>query len=106
MKRVNSHAEDSGIKLSINQSYRPSDIFLKRTVVSPAKRSNHLSGFAIDFNVLLNGKKYFSKDLKRENLKSLPKEIQKFITKIRNDKDLRWGGDFNTQDPVHVLVKR
>jgi hypothetical protein len=31
-----------------------------------------------------------------------PADVDAFLTDIRNDPDLRWGGDFNTPDSVHI----
>ena len=29
-------------------------------------------------------------------------EVQNFINEIRKNKKLRWGGDFNREDPIHI----
>jgi len=38
----------------------------------------------------------------RENFHRLPDAVKNFIDDIRNDTLMRWGGDFETEDPVHV----
>ena len=102
LKKIDTYAQQNGVRLIINQSYRNSKQSLGRTVVTPSKMSNHLAGFAIDFNIRSGHKLYLSKAMKRGNLKNLPQNIQNFIADIRRDKGLRWGGDFNYQDPVHI----
>jgi len=99
---INEYAQQSNIKVIINQSYRHKNRKPSRAVVAPGKYSNHLAGYAIDFNIKHNGIKYFSNDLKRNNLSELPINIQNFIRKIRQNKDLRWGGDFKKEDPIHI----
>jgi len=100
--RVDNYAVNCNVRLIVNQGYRNDKQRLNRTVVKPVKSSNHLAGYAIDFNVKYKGLKYFADELNRDNLSNLPKEIQIFIDFIREDKDLRWGGDFKRQDPVHI----
>lgn len=102
IEKINEYATNNNVELIINQAYRSSKQTLNRVVAEPAKQSNHLAGFAIDFNIISNDIKYFSNDLRRNNLTKLPKNIQDFIADIRKDKDLRWGGDFRKEDPVHI----
>jgi len=102
LDEINGYAKNSNIVLIVNHSYRFDKQLLSKSVVSPAKFSNHFSGFAIDFNIKHNGRKYFSNDLKQNNIKNLPIEIRNFLNAIRKHKELRWGGDFNNSDPVHI----
>jgi len=102
MHTIDQYAKNNQIELVINQSYRSGNQTLSGAVVKPGQSSNHLAGFAIDFNLKSLGKKYFAKDLTRNKLATLPGNIQKFIKDIRKHKDLRWGGDFKTADPVHI----
>ena len=90
------------VHLIINQSYRFKNESLKGAIVKSSKNSNHKAGFAIDFNIKSDGVKYYSQDLKIDNLKQLPIEVQNFINQVRKDKDLRWGGDFKNEDPIHI----
>lgn len=99
---IDQYAKANDITIIVNHSYRYHKQKLSKTVVTPSKFSNHLAGFAIDFNLKYKGKKYLAKDLKRSNLKKLPKNIQNFLNKIMSHKQLRWGGNFNTPDPVHI----
>jgi len=99
---IDEYAQENNVKIVVIHSFRPEGKALSRTVAKPGSMSNHLAGYAIDFNVKHRRKNYLSHDLRRSNLDKLPDEIQNFITAIRNDKSLRWGGDFYPQDPVHI----
>jgi len=70
--------------------------------VEPKENSNHLAGHALDMNVRTGGQLYNSKKLKVSNFATLPPNIQTFLNAIRNDSGLRWGGDFQDEDPVHI----
>lgn len=104
LSRVELYAKEQDILILVNQGYRYEGHEVGRSIVTPARYSNHLAGFAIDFNIKLQGKKYFAASLKKNNLKNLPVKIRNFIDRIRKDKDLRWGGDFQTSDPIHIDV--
>ena len=43
-----------------------------------------------------------STKLKKSNLSNLPKEVRDFIQLVRDDEELRWGGDFRREDTVHI----
>jgi hypothetical protein len=101
LSNLDIYAQRNNVTIIINQSYRYKGQKV-RGVVRQSTMSNHEAGCGIDFNVVYRNKKYFSHELQRSNLDSLPKDIQHFIRDIRKDKQLRWGGDFNTQDPIHV----
>ena len=45
---------------------------------------------------------YESEDLNRAAFQTLPEPVRQFIGDIRLDPGLRWGGDFETEDPVHL----
>jgi hypothetical protein len=102
LTEIDNYARNNNLVLTINQSYRFNGKTISRSVVKPAKFSNHHVGFAIDFNVEDDNRKYFSNDLKRSNLSKLPIGVQNFINEIRKNKKLRWGGDFNREDPIHI----
>lgn len=102
MARVDEYAVKNRVRLVVIHSYRYEDQKMHRTVVTPVSRSNHLAGHAIDFNLDYRGKRYFSHNLKRNNLPNLPENIQNFMTDLRSDEALRWGGDFRREDPVHI----
>ncbi|KXX66623.1 M15 family metallopeptidase [Flammeovirga sp. SJP92] len=102
MMQIDQYANTHNIELIINQSFRSDHQIISRAVVKPGRLSNHLAGFAIDFNIISNGKKYLSNELRQGNLKDLPSDIQNFINDIRKNKSLRWGGDFQKEDPIHI----
>ena len=102
IEQIDRYAIDNNVKLIINQSYRSDKQILSRTIVEPGKLSNHFAGFAIDFNIQSKGIKYFANDLERNKLDKLPDNVQDFINDIRKNQDLRWGGDFRKEDPVHI----
>jgi len=100
--KIENFAAKNRVNIIITQSYRLPAKKLTDTVVAPAVKSNHFAGHAVDFNITLKWKLYESKDLKKENFDSLPENIKNFIETIRSDEQLRWGGDFNTEDPIHI----
>ena len=102
IEQLNSYAQENNIELIVTQSYREPHQKLTGTIVAPVKNSNHISGFAIDINILHNNSIYLSADLGKFNHQHLPNEIVGFINKVRENKKLRWGGDFKTEDPVHI----
>lgn len=102
LNKINYWAREYNIKVHITSSFRKQNQELTDTIVRPAKNSNHLIGHAIDMNLEWNGRWYDSKLLIRNNLVYLPQNIQDFVNSIRNDKVLKWGGDFSQQDPVHI----
>ena len=102
MNRINSYAKRNNLTLFVTSSFRKADQKVNGAIVPPARHSNHLVGHAIDMNIQYNGTWYDSKLMRKENLKNLPHNVQNFFHRIRKDKTLRWGGDFTTQDPVHI----
>ncbi|WP_052444549.1 M15 family metallopeptidase [Flammeovirga sp. OC4] len=102
LKQIEAYAMEHDVVLIINQSYRSEQHSVKGAIVKPGRQSNHLAGFAIDFNLISDGKKYLSNELRRGSLSELPLNVQHFINAIRKDKALRWGGDFRREDPVHI----
>lgn len=102
LNRLNNYAKEADVKLLVIDSLRSPDKVLSGTVVTPSKVSNHFVGHAIDMNILygVNYKTLCnSKEMAKENL---PFPVNKFISLIRADKELRWGGDFKTKDTVHI----
>jgi hypothetical protein len=102
LDRINDFAEECGVRLHVTSSFRDPDRKPSGAIVPPATRSNHFVGHAIDMNVASGSGFFNSRKLARANLPNLPAEVRRFIQKIRDDPDLRWGGDFRPEDPVHV----
>ena len=100
MERVGEFAETRGVKVYVTQSLRDPKKAVGGAVVKPAVMSNHLVGHGIDFNVIAaDGTWCNSGAIGRMN--HLPEEVSGFIQDIRDDPDLRWGGDFRTPDVIH-----
>jgi hypothetical protein len=102
INQVDAYAAKYDVNLIITQSYRSPAKSVKDAVVTPAIKSNHLAGHAIDFNFVDGFNVYESKDLMRDKRYKLPKNIARFLGDIRRDEKMRWGGDFETQDPIHI----
>lgn len=87
-------------KVFITSSYR-STTLVKGAIVTPARKSNHLIGHAIDMNLIdRTTGKFCNSGCLRGSKK--PRGVTCFIGKIRSDASLRWGGDFRRSDPVHI----
>jgi len=102
LNRVAQYAGHNALKVWVTSSTRSMTNQVRGAIVPPASKSCHHIGHAIDMNLLLDGTLYNSKKLKRGNLGTLPEPIRVFIDSIRADEGLRWGGDFNVEDPVHI----
>jgi hypothetical protein len=101
LDRLNGFAADCDVEIFVTSSTREPGRTVAGAIVPPATRSNHLVGHAIDMNVQFDGRLFDSKALKRDNLANLPAAVRKFIERVQADATLRWGGDFNPEDPVH-----
>ncbi len=102
LDRLNVYAEDCGVEIYVTSSIREPRQKLRGTIVPPASRSNHLVGHALDVNLKSKSGFFNSRKLAKKHFGKLPKEIRRFIGKVRKDAELRWGGDFRPEDPVHI----
>jgi len=102
LKTLDQYAEETDIELIVNQSFRIVNPKGRNNVVEPADNSNHKVGHAIDFNIKYNGKTFVSSEVIKKNLSKLPPNVQSFFQKVRTNKGIRWGGEFNIEDPVHI----
>jgi len=100
--QIHTYAVKHNLHLLITQSLRHPGKKIAGAIVTPAVKSNHLAGHAFDFNIIFRGKVYESKDLVKDNFRHIPVNIVEFIEEIRLNQDIRWGGDFSNQDPVHL----
>jgi hypothetical protein len=100
--KINRYAVKNNLHLIITQSYRPPNAKIYDAVVTPAVKSNHLAGHAIDFNMVYGGKIFESENLSDNQFFKLPDAVKNFIGDIQADPAIRWGGDFENQDPVHL----
>ncbi|MBV6484063.1 MAG: hypothetical protein KFKLKKLM_00546 [Flavobacteriales bacterium] len=101
LKRINKYAKDSAVLIHVTSSYRV-NATVAGAIVTPSKMSNHMVGHAIDMNVRY-GTDYKNWCNSTALLKpTLPEPVAKFISLIRADGELRWGGDFKKKDSVHI----
>ena len=102
LNRINVYAKQCDVKIWVTSSTRNINQQVLGAIVPPATKSCHFVGHAIDMNVMHAGKLYNSKLLKKANIGQLPNAVSTFIRCIQDDPVLRWGGDFSTEDPVHI----
>jgi hypothetical protein len=105
LDRLNQHALDCKVKIYVTSSAREPGRSVSGAIVPPASRSNHLVGHAIDMNLQSASGFFNSSKLKKSNFANLPDEIKDLITLVKNDEVLRWGGEFNPEDPVYIEDK-
>ncbi len=99
MNSICAAAVNCKVKLYITDSYRQPDSAVIGAIVTPATLSNHKIGHAIDMNVVYGT----SNTLCNSNCLrgTLPTAVKCFIDAVKRT-GLRWGGDFNDIDPVHI----
>ena len=102
LDRLNQYALDCQVKIYVTSSVREPGRSVSGAIAPPASRSNHLVGHAIDMNLKSASGFFNSRKLKRSNFANLPAEIRDLVELVKADKVLRWGGDFNREDPVHI----
>ncbi len=85
-----------GLKFYVTSSKRDS-LIVPGAIVNPAKMGNHFIGHAVDGNLIEGSKTWTSELMKGE----LSNDVKSFLSLIRNDKTLRYGGDFANPDEVH-----
>ena len=96
LDHMNEVAKEHGIKVIVTSSYRP-DTNVKGAIVTPAQRSNHLIGYAIDCNLQdIKTGEYFN-SVKMGDGVGLDESFIKDVEKT----GLRWGGRFKAKDVVH-----
>lgn len=106
IQKVNDYAARFGVQIMISgpsaSTFRPEGTVVAGAVVTPAARSNHKIGHAIDFNLIAEGRHYNAAALNPRNEANWGAPVRNFINAIRKDGGLRWGGDFGTTDPIHI----
>lgn len=95
-------AEQHNVKIWVTSSLRSISNNINGAIATPASKSCHHIGHAIDMNIWCEGKLYNSKKLHPAKLSLQPKSVVAFIESIQGSKRLRWGGDFSQVDPVHI----
>lgn len=102
LDRVNQFAEQAGVWIHVTSSTREPNRSVTGAIVPPARRSNHMVGHAIDMNLRTADAFFNSKALRKSNFANLPPNVRTFLQSLRDDPVLVWGGDFSTEDPVHI----
>lgn len=95
--RMNDAAKKTKVTLKINQSFRIQGIPPSGAVVVPASKSQHFIGHAVDLNIL-DGETLVTAAMLNDGKET--DNADKFITSVKGS-GIRWGGDFDTTDPVH-----
>lgn len=100
LDKINAYAEQANVKIHVTSSFRTTTN-VKGAIVKPATFSNHLAGHGIDMNVIYNNGKWANSKILAQ-YPSVPAPVGQFLKSIIDDPKLRWGGLFNTKDPVHI----
>jgi peptidoglycan hydrolase-like protein with peptidoglycan-binding domain len=101
LTKINALAEQADVFIHVTSSFRTSTN-VKGAIVKPATRSNHLAGHAIDMNVVYDNKTKMANSAMLGKYPAVPEPVRLFIKSIIDDAGLRWGGQFNAKDPVHI----
>ncbi len=101
LNKINMLAEQANVFIHVTSSFRTSSN-VAGAIVKPATRSNHMAGHAIDMNVIYDNKTKSANSVMLGKYPNVPEPVRSFIKSIIDDKSLRWGGQFNTKDPVHI----
>ncbi|HEX9990221.1 MAG TPA: M15 family metallopeptidase [Chloroflexia bacterium] len=96
---INTLAGNNKVKLYITSSFRTTSK-VKGAIVTPAEKSNHMAGHAIDMNVKYGDKGTLCNSGCLGG--TLPEGVSGFIKDVKATSGLRWGGDFDKKDPVHI----
>ena len=98
--RVNQYAQENAVKVYVTSSFRRTNQ-VRGAIVQPANFSNHMIGHAIDMNLVYGPDATFCNSTVLAQA-VLPPPVDDFIQAIRRDPGLRWGGDFQVRDVVHI----
>jgi peptidoglycan hydrolase-like protein with peptidoglycan-binding domain len=101
LKKINALAEQADVFIHVTSSFRTSSN-VAGAIVKPATRSNHMAGHAIDMNVIYDNKTKSANSVMLGKYPNVPEPVRLFIKSVIDEPGLRWGGKFNTKDPVHI----
>jgi peptidoglycan hydrolase-like protein with peptidoglycan-binding domain len=101
LNKINALAAQADVFIHVTSSFRTSTN-VKGAIVKPATRSNHLAGHAIDMNVVYDNKTKLANSAMLGKFPAVPEPVRLFIKSVIDDPSLRWGGQFNAKDPVHI----
>ncbi len=100
LKKINQLAAAADVWVHITSSFRTTTN-VNGAIVPPATFSNHLAGHAIDMNLVYENGKWANSSVLRQ-FPNVPGPVQQFLQAVIDEPGLRWGGLFNTRDPVHI----
>ncbi len=100
LKRINDYAEQAQVYIYITSSFRTTTN-VNGAIVPPATFSNHLAGHGIDMNISYGNNQFANSTILRR-YPNVDAPVKQFLKSIIDDPGLRWGGNFNTKDPVHI----
>jgi probable HAF family extracellular repeat protein len=99
---INQAAVQNNVYVYVTSSFRPAGYDPQDAVVTPAQRSNHLVGHAIDMNVQYYNSQGILTFCNSGCLATPPAPVAGFIQAVTNSGlGLRWGGTFTPRDVVH-----
>lgn len=98
LKKINTFATQANVHIFVTSAFRTSTN-VQGAIVTPAKKSNHLAGHAIDMNVMHGNGQLANSSILRQ-YPNVPEPVRLFIKAVIDDPKLRWGQSFN--DPVHI----
>ncbi len=102
LHRLHEFADLADVTIHVTRSYQKPEPGARNAPASFAQRSNHQVGHAIDMNIIVADERLDAQRLRREHFRDLPAKARYWLQQIRDDRELRWGGDFLRQDPVHI----
>lgn len=100
LEKINGYAKQANVFVFVTSSFRTTTN-VQGAIVKPATFSNHLAGHGIDMNLQF-GNGGWANSTVLAKYPNVPEPVKQFLTLIINDPKLRWGGKFNTKDPVHI----
>ena len=100
LDKINAYAEEAEVFVVVTSSFRTTTN-VRGAIVKPATFSNHLVGHGIDMNLKFGNNQYANSKVLRK-YPDVPAPVKQFLKSIIDDPDLRWGGKFHAQDPVHI----
>jgi len=99
LKEMNKQAKINKLTIKVNQALRLSNVKVTGAVVTPATKSQHLIGHAIDCN-LVDGNNWNNSTTFKQQKETI--NAKEFIKAIKAaSPSYRWGGNFNTVDTPH-----
>lgn len=97
LTELNKTAKNEKVIIKINQAFRVSGAKVTGAVVTPATKSQHLIGHAIDCNIADGNNWNTSTNFKKGTETKSAKNLIKAIT----NSGYRWGGNFGKKDTPH-----